>query len=351
MKRGSITYFILRSVLAALPLVALVALYVVKDPFGVVKPYKPLQLADGVPHLSYNMGYVTVENYKLNNPSRHYDSFIFGSSMSQNYRVEFWRKYLPANASPLHFDASFESIEGILDKMRYLNSQGTEIKNAIIVIEENMFARTPHDEDLLYARHPATTSPTKWPEFHYTFFKAYKNKLDVVKYLVWPARYEKELLDKRILSAKAPLRNEIYNEELWPGMDTVIAKNPDEFFTAERLKANDINPIAEIEAPNLSQRNIVLLKEMAKLLKKNGTDFVIIIPPRYKRRVAHELDLLTMREIFGEGRVFDFTRCTAISLNPRCFYDQPAHPIPQVCEKILDSVYTTKKRAFFLPKR
>ena len=134
-------------------------------------------------------------------------------------------------------------------------------------------------------------------------------------------------------------------------MDTVIAKNPDAFFTPERLKANDIHPICEIEAPHLTPRNLELLSEMAQLLRENRTDFVVLIPPRYKRRVAHEQDLLAMERIFGPGRVFDFTR-SALGRDPKSYYDEPGHPVPSVCKQLLDSVYAAKRmNMFFDPRR
>ncbi len=86
MKRKGIKEFILRVLLAASPLALFLALYVVLDPFGVVHRYDGVSVhpGDSLERIP-NKRYVAVEGLKYHGLERHYDSFIFGSSLSTNF--------------------------------------------------------------------------------------------------------------------------------------------------------------------------------------------------------------------------------------------------------------------------
>ena len=125
MKQKGFTKFVLRSLLALLPVALFVGLYMVVDPFRVVHPYNGVSIAEGdtlerIP----NKRYVAVEGLKYYNPDRHYDSFIFGSSISSNFTAAAWKKHLPDSASVYHFTAGAETLSGIRDELRYLLDNG-----------------------------------------------------------------------------------------------------------------------------------------------------------------------------------------------------------------------------------
>ena len=149
--------FVLLCLLALAPVFLLVALYVIRDPFHVVKPYsgKILNPEDSV-GLTVNWGFITVESFKYFDPENHFDSFIFGSSLSGYYRVQDWQPYLPAEARPFHFNASRETLRGMLNKLLWLTHRGVKINNALIVMEDEMLMRRPLDGDILFAQHPST---------------------------------------------------------------------------------------------------------------------------------------------------------------------------------------------------
>ena len=119
MRNHGMKRFVLLSLLALLPVMAVVALYLIRDPFHVVKPYRGKIYNPGdTVSLTINWGHVTVESFKYFNPSEHFDSFIFGSSLSGYYRIKDWQTHLPADARPFHFNASRETLYGILNKLK-----------------------------------------------------------------------------------------------------------------------------------------------------------------------------------------------------------------------------------------
>ena len=154
--------FVLRSLVALLPVLLLVALYVIKDPFHVLRPGDGAATPGDTVALTVNTGYQSVETFKRHNAELHYDSFIFGSSLSGYYRVGDWKKHLPEDASPIHFNASRETLQGILNKLHFLASRGVHVAHALIVLEDEMLQRKPLDSDVLYVQHPQTTPKVSW---------------------------------------------------------------------------------------------------------------------------------------------------------------------------------------------
>ena len=89
MRKQGMKRFVLLSLLALLPALLLVAFYIVKDPFHVVKPYKGQVYNPGdTISLTINWGFITVESYKYFDEKEHFDSFIFGSSLSGYYFIK-----------------------------------------------------------------------------------------------------------------------------------------------------------------------------------------------------------------------------------------------------------------------
>ena len=114
MKRKGIKEFILRVLLAASPLALFLALYVVLDPFGVVHRYDgvSVEAGDSLERIP-NKRYVAVEGLKYHGLEQHYDSFIFGSSLSTNFTARQWGRHLPDSAHIYHFTAGAEPPEAL----------------------------------------------------------------------------------------------------------------------------------------------------------------------------------------------------------------------------------------------
>ena len=77
--KSPILKFAVRTLAAAIPVLAMICWYAVDDPFGVVHNRKA-----GIPvnhglTLAVNYGFVSTEIFRQYNELMHYDSFIFGS--------------------------------------------------------------------------------------------------------------------------------------------------------------------------------------------------------------------------------------------------------------------------------
>lgn len=332
MKRD-LKHFILRTLVATLPIIAFIGMYAALDPFKVIHRYDEMG-CDSV-SLGGNRGFESVKSLERNlAQGRHYDSFIFGSSMSQAYKAEYWQPHLPAGASIFHFDASEETIDGIIDKIEYLNHRGIKIANALIIIEEEMLHRLPNDQSFLFARPSETSSDVSWLQFQMQFFNTYKN-IDFVCYSIAPRLWQKTMLKKDLLSTDKILHVDSINEVTHASADSLIAVNPEAFFTEKRLKHNSIPMLPRNQQVAIDSNVETKVARLAQLLKAGGKHYEVIVIPRLNRNYLMQWDLTILQEYLGIEHVHDMTR-HPLSNNPLAYYDQPAHMICTRCKEILD---------------
>lgn len=336
--RQSFKRFVLLSLLALLPVFMLVALYVVKDPFHVVKPYQGHVYNPGdTIALTINWGHVTVESYKYFDPEGQFDSFIFGSSLSGYYRIKDWEPYLPDDARPFHFNASRETLDGILNKLNYLKSRGVKIKHALIVMEDEMFRRRPLDSDVLFVQHPETAKGVSWWTFHQLYFNAFRRP-ELVGFLLYPKALTQTVLDKGYATTDITDRIENINEGYYRWADSVIAVNPSAFFTKEHIDTYSL-PLMELPCPPKIQGWVpYALHQIAQVLNEQGTDYQIIIPPHYGYEAIDSQDLFTLETIFDPSRVHDYSHDPELG-SKLCHYYDDGHLIAQDCARLIDSAY------------
>lgn len=333
--------FIMRSLVAALPLLLLVGIYVVRDPFHVVHPVASTEHGDSVV-AGNNAGVIAVQTYLAHNCERRYDSFIFGSSMSQNYKAAYWQPYIDKNASILHFDASGESLDGIINKMRFLNEHGSTIKNALIIIEEEMLHRPPHENEILYVQHPATSGASRWFHFHTLFFNAFRN-LDMVKEVLQGTN--DVVSDNVIKNGDVPNRIEPINENYYHHIDSLIEHDPSKFFTPQRLAGRQHAMLPFHNEPAINEVVEAKLRTIKEFLVKNKTKYIILVPPCNVKPQLKPQDLWVMRAIFGQEHVHDFSGAEGYVGNELFYYDKSAHLTSAQCKVLLDSAYKEQHTA------
>lgn len=332
--------FILRSLLALLPVIIFIGTYAVLDPFKVIYRYdEPAAPSDTVA-LGHNAGFASIKCLERNLKSgRTYDSFILGSSMSQAYSTREWSQHLPAGASIFHLDASEETLQGMLDKLRYLHDHGIKVSNALIIIEEAMLHRDPNDTNFLFVRPSSTTPDVNWVQFQLAFFEVYKNPT-FIGYSIAPERFRSTMLKKRMATAVLETHIDSTNENIFTSVDSLIAVDPDAYFTAKRLKSNYFAPTIAPERPGISPERERIIEQIAAMLHDGGTVYRVIVPPRFNRQQLHPCDLAVLHTHFGAQRVHDYSHHPC-STDPRAYYDWAAHLTTSHCTALLHDAYTT----------
>jgi len=332
--------FVLRCLLAMSPVLAVVALYVIKDPFHVVKPYRGKIYNPGdTISLTVNWGIVSVESFKYFYPQYHFDSFIFGSSLSGYYRISDWQRHLPSGARPFHFNANRETLQGILNKLNYLTRQGVTINNALLVIEDEMLQRRPLDKDALYIQHPQTTTDVSWWQFHQLFFNTFRRPA-IIAYTIWPQAMTRYVLEHRYATSEIINRDEHINEGTYHWADSVIEINPDLFYTPEHMTRYTRHPRLEPCPPKVTREVESLLRTISDVLNKQGTNYQVIIPPHYRYEAICDNDLYMMKKIFGADRVHDFSHDQRLASDLHYYYDS-GHLIARECAVLMDSAYSS----------
>lgn len=332
--KKTIKKFLLLTTLAALPLIVLVAIYVICDPFHVVHPITKNAAGQDSVITGNNAGFMAVETYLIHDKDLHFDSFIFGSSMSQNYKASYWKPYIDQDASILHFDASGESLEGMINKMNFLNKHGSTIKNALIIIEVEMLGRPTHDNDIRYAQHPATTGFFDWFHFHTMYFNAFRN-INQLKKVFTNQPLEDEVIDPIEAAARYDSINEVY----YPVIDSLIVHDPNKFFTQQRLASRKHARLPAPATQVINEKVEKQLRIIKAILDKNKTNYIIIVPPCNIKPKLEWADLWLMQSIFGEDKVHNFSDAPDYVGNEYFYYDEPSHLISAKCKDILDSAY------------
>ena len=234
-RQPGIKKFVCRSLLALLPVALFAVIYLVVDPFKVVHPYDGISIAPGETlERMPNKRYVAVEGLKYYNPTRHYDSFIFGSSISSNFTAAAWAKHLPDSASIYHFTAGAETLSGIRDELRYLIDHDIPVRHALMIMEEEMFSRPKRYEEMPFVPHYDVSPAITRLHFHRLHFNAFRDPY-LFLYKLWPTQ---GLADKLVEDGKMSTipsgRDELINEDSSRGLDSLILGNPEQYY-GERM--------------------------------------------------------------------------------------------------------------------
>lgn len=126
------TRFCLKLLLLILPLIPIVVVYFMFDPYRVLHPYKRF---DDSPML-LNEAHVGWQNYLQNRDSIAYNSFILGNSCTMAFLTGEWEKYLDKNDHAVRFYDNGESLGGVRQKLQLLDSVGAPLKNVLIVLDK-----------------------------------------------------------------------------------------------------------------------------------------------------------------------------------------------------------------------
>ena len=334
--------FVCRSLLALLPVAAYVALYLTVDPFKVVHRYDGISIAPGdtlerIP----NKRYVAVEGLKYYNPEHHYDSFIFGSSISSNFTAAAWKRHLPADASVYHFTAGAETLTGIRDELRYLLTHSVNVRHALLIMEDEMFERPKRYEEMPYVPHYDVSPEVSWLHFQRVHFNAFRDPY-MLLYKLFPSQWvaDKLLADGKMTTIPSG-RDEVTNEDSSQGLDSIVLRDPEKFYQEERPWLVDMQPLPGPQPLHIDERNIDVLRDIAAMLRDNHVDYVVIVPPRFRSQPMAALDHAALCDILGEEHVHDYSGDSTLVNDLHSYYDG-VHILTHRCTELIDRSYASQ---------
>ena len=200
-----------------------------------------------------------------------------------------------------------------------------------------MFRRKPLDSDVLFVQHPQTAREVSWWDFHQLYFNAFRRP-ELVGYLLCPKLLTQTVLDKGYATTDITERIEDINEGYYRWAVSVIAVNPDAFFTKQHIAQYSL-PLKELPCPpKIDGWVTAMLRDIAHVLKEQGTDYQIIIPPHYGYEAIDSQDLYALETIFIPSRVHDYSHDPELGSMLYHYYDD-GHLIAQDCARLIDSAY------------
>jgi len=282
---------------------------------------------------------------KLIDSNLKYNSFIFGSSVSANVYACYLQNKIPESIF-FHYADWGETVEGVYNKMKFIDSSGYEIKNVFWFIDANrtfMYSGTDRIDN-----HYLLTGQKKRDYLIYHFKAYYKSIFNFNSYSK----------DRIKILLGLPVEGEIFpnwNSDLFTNdtnhsCDTVNFENYAKIDSKTELK-NKVDSLRNTgkffhKRDTIQQYNEIQIVEMKKelllkiydLFKKHNTNFYIVITPAYDQKKFDPLDYAILNSLFGD-RLYDFSGINDFTNNDYNYYDG-THYQKYISKHIIDQIFS-----------
>lgn len=316
-------------------------------PFAVFDPFKILYRYDNfsAEHIDgyapwLNTNYITTETFLRGRKTIPYDSFVFGSSRTNAYRCEEWKRHAK-QTSCFIYGTSGENLFGIWSKVRLLDRLGQPIKNALVVLDATILSKTTESDEMPYVEHPVV-SGRSWLRFYRTFVRAYFSDLFFLKFAQLRLFGKFRPYMKGVFNSRELHFDSITNECLFLREDEVLATNPDQYYES-RAGIFYQRPKELVVGPSvLSAEQKQMLTEIRDIFARAGTDVKVIINPLYDQIAFNPKDLGFLQSQFGAEHVFDFSGVNRFTQNQRNYYET-SHFRAHIGKEIFEQLYKPVK--------
>lgn len=320
-----------------IPIMVLLAIYLITDPFKTLRPFS-FQYFDNT-----NRDYMSSELYMRNDSIYHYNSFIFGSSLCCGFNTYHWKHYLPLGSRQFLFQAWFETLTGIEQKIDYIDKKGNSIENAIILIDiPTTFAKEqlPKSPELIKHYKFSGQSKLAYQLYMFYYFSQKPSKwISSIK----KRKYHKveEFFADTVSNDWGP--NRYLDFSIQPPKDSLSdcsARSRAVFL--KQIENKSDNDLQESE-PLITEKFYKQLLHIMDVFAKHGTDYRIIISPAYcyTHPKINKNDLIILQNIFGKDSVFDYSGKNSITTDCYNFSD-PNHFGLSVGWQIIEDIYNNR---------
>lgn len=327
--------FLFFCLLLCLPLVISVIVYLVIDPFKVVKKYEVYYEPDDF--VSINRGWATAMHYINTNDTCRYNSFIFGNSRSIAYHEIEWRKYIPESCVCYHFDESGGSMGHLFHEIEYI-SKHSNIDQALLVLDWYILSRMSY-EGYLFNLCPALDGNKNFLGFHLDCFKAF-----------YQFGFFKAFFDYRFNRVYKPYMEDYFinpkwqydynpnnNELSWIKQEESIARG--DYYDTKRMEVfQNVQFPGYVHDAVIDVERLELLKSIKAIFDIKQTDYRIVLSPVYDQSKIHPSDMQKLYDVFGEQYVYDFMGINKWTIDYHNYYEY-SHYRPCVANEIMQLVY------------
>lgn len=325
--------FLIRILFFIIPFIAILIYYIIADPFMVVRKYD-----NYFPEESYkncnNDAYRGICLMDLYQDSITYNSFIVGSSRSDFYYVEEWKKHIGQDANCFHFNQSGDNLRGSYDRIRYLYNRFENIDNLLWIIDADFLEDITNKKGHLFIAPYQATEKWDYISFHYEFFKTFLTSEFQESYIKDILGYKEDT--NTLPYYYLPISNELHKE----AADSMIQTNLEEYYSLlpKDYQLYTRDSIKFVNKPVIKEEQKKMLCEIKSLIDKSQTNCKIVISPLYDQIKFNPDDLIILQEIFGTNNVYDFSGINEFTNNPLNYYEN-SHYRPILCDQILSIIY------------
>jgi hypothetical protein len=331
---------VLRALLFFAPIIGVIAIYIVLDPFklvGLKANYKPAGQPLSVP---LNQNRVSAGTFLFYKDSLHYNSFIFGSSRSMFYEIRDWKPYLDASASCLHFDASAETLEGILHKVQFIDREGGDFRNVLFILDVDIFRSYTLLNEHLYMEDPLVVGYSKWLPFQSGHFMAFLDRKFLRAYCEYriTGQAAAYMSSQNVLDDKPFAYDPTTNETRYEHFEALADQGL--YYTEERMKKFEPkrDGAQRYAQPVIDKKKQKQLEEIAAILKRHECAVKVVISPLFNQVNMSKEDIATLQSVFGREVVYDFSGINKLTISHTGYYER-SHYRPHIAKAVLDSIY------------
>lgn len=321
----------------------LLVVYFITDPFKTLRPFD-FQYYDNT-----NRDYLSSELFLRNDPVYHYNSFIFGSSRCCGFNTYHWQHYLPEGSKQFMFQAWSETLTGIEQKINYLDINGNNLSNVLLVLDiPGTFDKEQQPKQVLTIKHYKFSGQSKMA-YQACLFYGFAQK---------PSKWVssiKERVRTRTIHGEFPadtitndwgMGNKSADFSVQPQKDSLMncSAKSKSVFLKEISNKTDAD-IIESE-PLITERFEQQLSHIKEVFDKHHTDYRVVITPAYcyTHPAINREDLRLLQDIFGRDRVVDYSGKNDITTDCYNFSD-PNHFGMSVGWQIIEDIYGNINKA------
>ena len=335
MKISSLKYFLKKLLLFLSPVILLVALYFICDPFFVLRNYSSYERSF---LKTYIRNRISTQQFLNYNPKYQFKSYVFGSSRSGGFTTKDYGRFVN-DPNPFHFSAFSETIEPLLDKMNFISDQGNKIENALFVIDDITFSNHMDNMDLLIRKKDYKWRGGNYLKYQFHFFKSFFKNQYFISY------FDANITHKY----KSYMGNNFdfdylfetpFNDFTFIGSIDEIKRDSIGYYQNNFFKRKDVEEQLE---PVIDLKDIMVLFKMKEIFDKNKTNLKIIVAPNFNFRKINNRDLYIVKKIFGENILYDYSGKNMISSDIHNFYES-SHFKTYIGNQILKEVFISKNQ-------
>ena len=339
-------WFSIKVIIFVSPLVIALLVSVLFDPFKVIYDYDEYYKDS---FISVNREFVCLKLYERNSKTIAYDSFIFGSSRSQAYHVKNWEAYLPPGSKGFHFDASGEGVYGIFNKIRYIDETGGDLRNALIVVDEDTLTTTKNRKGFLGISPPQLSKESSI-DFYIESFKSLLNLRFVIGYIDYSLfRTNRDYMKTLFRRSKYNNTSDNLTGDLYYGNERMIQEDKNGYYRSlKKIGAFYDRKNHKTNAKPATALENGLLIKIKKYLDKHNTDYRIIVSPDYDEIPLGKDHLQLLKDTFGNQRVYNYSGINRFTKSIYNYYEDK-HYRPIVANEIMREIYRAPASIAELP--